>query len=112
MVPNEWHQSRREVCAPGSCDDMYSSNWVFRINDRSRVRITSVKFLQRERQLNEMKIVEPQARREAGEHQIPTVAPGDRNDGMIQELLKELEELDKPHELSEDDEAMIDALLQ
>ena len=59
----------------------------FEIIDRSQVRITSVKFLQRERQLNEMKIVEPQDRREAGEHQIPTVSPGDTNDGMIQELL-------------------------
>ena len=31
---------------------------------------------------------------------------------MIQELLKELDELDEPHEFSEDNEAMIDALLQ
>ena len=84
----------------------------FEIIDRSQVRITSVKFLQRGRQLNEMKIVEPQARREAGEHQTATVAPGDTNNGIIQELLKELEELDEPHELSEDDEATIDALLQ
>ena len=58
------------------------------------------------------KIVEPQARREAGEHQMPTVAQGDTNDGMIQELLKELEEFDEPHELSEDNEAMIDDQLQ
>ena len=84
----------------------------FEIIDRSQVRITRVKFLQRGRQLNEMKIVEPQAWSEASEHQIPTVAPGDTNDGLIQELLKELEELDEPHELSEDDEAVIDALLQ
>ena len=59
-----------------------------------------------------MEIVKPQARREAGEHQIPTVAHSETNDGMIQELLKELEELDQPNELSEDDEAMIDVLLQ
>ena len=59
-----------------------------------------------------MKIVKRQAGRETGEHQIPTVAHSDTNDGMIQELLKELEELDQPNELSEDDEAMIDALLQ
>ena len=84
----------------------------FELIDRSKVRMKSVKFLQRERQLNEMNITELQARREAGEHQIPTVAPGDTNDGMIQELLKELEELDEPHELSEDDEAMIDALFK
>ena len=31
---------------------------------------------------------------------------------MIQELLKELQELDEAKELSEDDEAMIDVLLQ
>ena len=84
----------------------------FEVFDRSQVRITSAKILQRERQLNEKKIVNPQARRVVGEHQIPTVAQSDTNDGMIQELLKELEELEEPHELSEDDEAMIDALLQ
>ena len=84
----------------------------FEVFDRSQVRITSAKILQRERQLNEKEIVNPQARRVVGEHQIPTVAQSDTNDGMIQELLKELEELEEPHELSEDDEAMIDALLQ
>ena len=92
------------ICAPVT--------GFFEIIYRSQVRITSVKFLQHERQLNEMKTVEPQAQREAGEHQISTVAPGDTKDGMIQEKVKELEELDEPHELSEDDEAMIDALLQ
>ena len=56
----------------------------FELIDRSQVRITSAKFLQRERQLNVMKIVEPQARREAGEHQISTVAQSDTNDGMTQ----------------------------
>ena len=84
----------------------------FEFFDRSQVRITSAKFLQRERLLNEMKIAKPQARREVGEHQIPTVAQDDTNNGMIQELLKELEELDELHELSEEDEAMIDALVQ
>ena len=82
MAPNEWHQFRREVCAPGSCDDLYSSDWVFRIIDPSQVRITSAKILQRERQLNEKKIVKPQARREAGEHKIPTVAQCDANDEL------------------------------
>ena len=84
----------------------------FELFGRIQVRLTSAKILQRERKLNEKKIVKPQERTEAGEHQIPTVAQGDTNDGMIQELLKELEELDEPHELSEDDEAIIDALLQ
>ena len=37
---------------------------------------------------------------------------GDPDDGMIEELLLELEELDKPHEWSEDDDATIDALLK
>ena len=87
-------------------------NGYFELINRSQVRITSANFLQRERQLNGMKIVKPQARREAGEHQIPTFAHSDTNDGMVQELLKQLEELDQPHELSEDDEAVIDALLQ
>ena len=84
----------------------------FELIDRKQVRITSAKFLQRERLLNEMKIAKPQARREADEHQIPTVAHSDTNDGMIQELSKEREELDQPNELSEADEAVIDALLQ
>ena len=79
--------------------------------DQSQVRITSAKLLQRERRLNE-KTVKPQARRESGEHQLRTIAQGDPDDGMIEELLKELEELDEPHEFTEDNEAMIDALLQ
>ena len=78
---------------------------------RSQVGITTAKLSQRERQLNEEKI-EPQARIKANETRISTFAQGDRDDEMIDELLKELEELDKPHELSEDDEAMIDALLR
>ena len=78
---------------------------------RSQVRITTAKFLQRERQLSEMKI-EPQARRKADETRVPTVAQCDPDDEMIEQLLRELEELDKPHEWSEDDEALIDALLQ
>ena len=78
---------------------------------RSQVGITTAKRSQRERQLSEEKI-EPQARIKANETRISTFAQGDRGDEMIDELLKELEELDKPHELSEDDEAMIDALLR
>ena len=78
---------------------------------RSQVGITTAKLSQRERQLSEEKI-EPQARIKANETRISTFAQGDRDDEMIDELLKELEELDKPHELSEDDEAMIDALLR
>ena len=78
---------------------------------RNQVRITTAKLLKRERQLSEEKI-EPQARIKANETRISTFAQGDRDDEMIDELLKELEELDKPHELSEDDEAMIDALLR
>ena len=46
------------------------------IFDQSQVKITSTKLLQRERQLNE-KTVKPQARRETGEHQLPTVEPRD-----------------------------------
>ena len=76
--------------------------------DRSQVKITTAKILQRERQLNK-KTVKPQARREADEHQHPKVAQGDPDDGLIEELLKEL---DEPHEFFEDDEAMTDALLQ
>ena len=67
--------------------------------DRIQVRITSAKLLQRERQLNET-TVKTQARREAGEHQHPTVAQSDPDDGMIEELLKKLEELDEAHEFS------------
>ena len=78
---------------------------------QSQVGITTAKLSQRERQLSEEKI-EPQARIKANETRISTFAQGDRDDEMIDELLKELEELDKPHELSEDDEAMIDALLR
>ena len=78
---------------------------------RNQVRITTAKLLKRERQLSEEKI-EPQARKKANETRISTFAQGDRDDEMIDELLKELEELDKPHELSEDDEALIDALLR
>ena len=37
---------------------------------------------------------------------------GDPGDGTIEEMLIELEELDKPHEWTEDDEATIDALLK
>ena len=106
----------------------------FELFDRSQVRSTSAEILQREKQLNEKKVVKPQARRGAGEHQL--CHPGQRlgleahqldkekpeeldkphelsedDEAMIDELLKELEELDKPHELSQDDEAMIDALL-
>ena len=78
---------------------------------RNQVRITTAKLLKRERQPSEEKI-EPQARKKANETRISTFAQGDRDDEMIEGLLKELEELDKPHELSEDDEAMIDALLR
>ena len=106
----------------------------FELFDRSQVRITSAKILQREKKLNEKKVIKPQARREAGEHHL--CHPGqplgleahqldkgkpeeldkphelsEDDEAMIDELLKELEEPDKPHELSEDDEAMIDALL-
>ena len=56
--------------------------------------------MQRTCQLNEKKIVKPQAQREAAEHQLPTVAQGDPNDGMIEQLLKELAELDELHEVS------------
>ena len=79
---------------------------------RNQVRITSAKFLQRERPLNEMKIVKPQARRKAGERQIPTVAQNDTNDEMIQEMLREIEELDESHRLFDEDETIIDALLE
>ena len=78
---------------------------------RSQVRITTAKLSQRERQLSEEKI-EPQARRKANETRISTVAQGDRDDEMIEQLLKELEELNEPHDWSADDEAMTDALLQ
>ena len=78
---------------------------------RNQVRITTAKLLKRERQLSEEKI-EPQARKKANETRISTFAQGDRDDEMIDELLKELEELDNSHELSEDDEALIDALLR
>ena len=54
--------------------------------DRSQVKITSAKLLQRGRPLNE-KSVKPQARSEAGEHQHQTVAQGDQDDGKIEELL-------------------------
>ena len=64
--------------------------------------------MQRTCQLNE----KPQTWREAGEHQMPTVAQGEPNDRMIEKLLKELEELNELHELFEVDEAMIDAILQ
>ena len=84
----------------------------FELFDRSQVRSTSAEILQGGKQLNEKKVVKPQARREVGEHQIPTVAQDDTNYEMLQALLQELEELDKPHEWSEDDEAMIDALMQ
>ena len=57
-------------------------------------------LLQRTCQLNEKKIVKPQVRREAAEHQITMVAQGDPNDGIFEQLLKKLEELDKLHELS------------
>ena len=69
---------------------------------RSQVGITTAKLSQRERQLSEEQI-EPQARIKANETRISAFAQGDRDDEMIDELLKELEE---------GDEAMIDALLQ
>ena len=85
----------------------------FELIDQSQVRTTSTKFLQSERQLNEMKIVKPPAWRKAGERQTPTVALGDPDKGMIEELLRDLKELDETHELSEHEEAMNDdALLQ
>ena len=77
---------------------------------RSQVGITSAKLSQRERQLSEEKI-EPQARIKANETRISTFAQGDRDDEMIEQLLKELEELNEPHDWSADNEAMIDALL-
>ena len=42
----------------------------FEFFDRSQVRITSAKVLQREKKLNEKKVVKPQAQREAGDHQL------------------------------------------
>ena len=107
MVPAGWPQSRGKVCAPGICDHLYSSDWDSELFDRSQVKITSAKLLQRGRQLNE-KTVKPEARREAGEHQHPTFAQCDPDDGKIEELLKELEEQNEPHKFSGDDEAMID----
>ena len=124
---------RREVCprvAVRTCTPVLG---CFELFERSQVRI-SAKILQREKKLNEKKVVKPQGRREAGEHQL--CRPGqplgleahqldkenpeeldkphelsEDDEAMIDELLKELEELDKPHELCQDDDAMIDALL-
>ena len=78
---------------------------------RNQVRITTAKLLKRERQLSEEKI-EPQARKKANETQISTVAQGDRDDEMVEQLLREMEELDESHKLSDEDETVIDALLE
>ena len=78
---------------------------------RSQVGITTAKLSQRERQLSEEKI-EPQARKKANETQISTVAQGDRDDEMVEQLLREMEELDESHKLSDEDETVIDALLE
>ena len=78
---------------------------------RNQVRITTAKLLKRERQLSEEKI-EPQARKKANETQISTVAQGDRDDEMVEQLLREMEELDASHKLSDEDETVIDALLE
>ena len=78
---------------------------------RNQVRITTAKLLKRERQLSEEKI-EPQARKKANETQISTVAQGDRDDEMVEQLLREMEELDESHKLSDEDEPVIDALLE
>ena len=67
--------------------------------------------MKRERQLSEEKI-EPQARKKANETQISTVAQGDRDDEMVEQLLREMEELDESHKLSDEDETVIDALLE
>ena len=78
---------------------------------RNQVRITTAKLLKRERQLSEEKI-EPQARKKPNETQISTVAQGDRDDEMVEQLLREMEELDESHKLSDEDETVIDALLE
>ena len=78
---------------------------------RNQVRITTAKLLKRERQLSEEKI-EPQARKKANETQISTVAQGDRIDEMVEQLLREMEELDESHKLSDEDETVINALLK
>ena len=78
---------------------------------RNQVRITTAKLLKRERQLSEEKI-EPHARKKANETQISTVAQGDRDDEMVEQLLREMEELDESHKLSDEDETVIDAHLE
>ena len=63
-------------------------------------------------QLAEVMVVENHHQRLMEERWKPaTVAVKGVDHEMIDELLKELEELDKPHELSEDDEAVIEDLL-
>ena len=64
-------------------------------------------------QLTEVLVVEHQHQRLMQERWNPaTSAVKDVDDTMIDEMLKAIEELDESHELSEEDEAIIDALLE
>ena len=64
-------------------------------------------------QLTEVLVVEHQHQRLMEERWNPaTSAVKDVDDAMIDEMLKAIEELDESHELSEEDEAIIDALLE
>ena len=64
-------------------------------------------------QLTEVMVVEHQHQRLMEERWNPaTTAVKDVDDAMIDEMLKAIEELDESHELSEEDEAIIDALLE
>ena len=64
-------------------------------------------------QLTEVLVVEHQHQRLMEERWNPaTSAVKDVDDAMIDELLKAIEELDESHELSEEVEAIIDALLE
>ena len=64
-------------------------------------------------QLTEVLVVEHQHQRLMEERWNPaTSAVKDVDDSMIDEMLKAIEELDESHDLSEEDEAIIDALLE
>ena len=64
-------------------------------------------------QLTEVLVVEHQHQRLMEERWNPaTSAVKDVDDAMIDEMLKAIEELDGSHDLSEEDEAIIDALLE
>ena len=98
------HQVAVMTCTPLTDD--------FPLLVRSRERIVEETNWEQE-QLTEVMVVENQRQRLMEERWIPaTVAVKDADGAMLDEILREIEELDESHKLSDEDETIIDALLE